>query len=370
MHIIIGIAIGVVISLIVALYLVTRRKQTTIQYDESLRIFTERLEDLASLRAKVDVMALAQENLRNNLISFETAIKGVETKVVESTVSVKDSVLRDFGEARRTLEGIKIDLDARKALEKELQESSRRIERVIAGGRSRGRAGENVLAEAFKQFPPNIIETNYKVNGHIVEYALILADGKRVPIDSKWSAVELIDSLESETDAEAREKIAVQIEQTVSSKVKEISKYIDPSCTTTWGIAAVPDAAFSVCRNIHLNAFSDGVILMPFSLALVYLLSLYQLHLQYARSVDLEKLNGYLTQMDQALEKLDNELENKISRGSTMVSNAFNECKRQIGVMRGASAYLKNLPEPSDTSPLELIQYSDSESEVSIDQTT
>ncbi len=370
MQIVLGIAIGVVVSLIIALFLVARKKSTMPQSNESLRLLTERLEDLASLNTKVDGMALAQDNLRNNLISFETAIKGVETKVVESTVSVKDSVLRDFGEARRTLEGIKTNLDAQKHLERELQESSRRIESVIAGGRSRGRAGENILAEAFKQFPPNIIETNYRVNGHIVEYALILADGKRVPIDSKWAAVELIAQLESENDAETREKIAGQIEQTVSSKVKEVSKYIDPSCTTTWGIAAIPDAAFNVCRNTHLDAFSEGVVLMPFSLALVYLLSLYQLHLQYARSVDIEKLNGYLTQMDQSLEKLDNELENKISRGSTMVSNAFNECKRQIGVMRGASAYLRNLPEAGEVSPLELIPASNSEYEVSADQTT
>jgi len=356
MNIVLGIVVGIVISLAIALMVVVRRKQAILDSGESLRLFTERLEDLAGLKTRVEGIAFSQDNLRNNLVSLENALKGVETKVVENSMSVRDSVLRDFGEARRTLEGIKIDLDSRKQLERELQESSRRIERIIAGSRTRGKAGENILAEAFKHFPPSILETNYRVNGRIVEYALVLADGKRVPIDSKWAAVDLIENLESQTDEETRDRMIRQVEQAVYSKVREVSKYIDPSCTTSWGIAAVPDAAFTICRNTHLDAFKDRVILMPFSLALVYLLSLYQLHLQYARSVDYEKLNAYLNQIESAIEKLDNELENKISRGSTMIVNAFNECKHQIGAMRGATTYLKSLPSPEGLTTPDLIE--------------
>lgn len=365
MQIALGIIIGIVIALIVALFILSRKKSVALDHTESLKLFTERLEYLAGLNAKVDVIASSQDNLRNNLMTMETALKGVETKIVENSMSVKDSVLRDFGEARRTLEAIKNDLDARKQLEKELQESSRRIENVIVGGRSRGKAGENVLAEAFKQFPPNIIETNFKVNGRIVEYALILADGKRVPIDSKWPAVSLIESLELESDIIARGKIISQIEQVMCSKVKEVTKYINPSCTTTWAIAAVPDAAFSVCHNTHLDAFADRVVLMPYSLALVYLLSLYQLHLQYAKTVDIEKVNGYLNQIDKAIEKLDSELENKVYRGSTMITNAFNECKLQIGVIRGASDYIRTFPKSEENPQAELIQISNPEHDLS-----
>ena len=147
------------------------------------------LRDLAGVRARVDSMAVGQEGLRTGLTSLESGLRGLEAKLIESTGSVKDSVLRDFAEARRTLEVIRAELEARKQLERDLQESSRRIEAVIAGGRSRGRAGENILAEAFKQFPPHIVETNFKVNGHPVEYALVLVDGRRVPVDSKWAII-------------------------------------------------------------------------------------------------------------------------------------------------------------------------------------
>ena len=337
MEILLGAAISLIVILSSIIVVMTaRRRSPSPESSEALRLFTERLEDLSNLKFATEGIASAQDTMRNSIASLEAALKGVETRVVESTGSVKDSMLRDFSEARRTLEGIKTELDARKEMEKELKESSRRIENVIAGGRSRGRAGENILAEAFKQFPPQIIESNFKVNGRPVEYALVLADGKRVPIDAKWPAVELMESLETESDAVSRDRIISQIEHAVLSKVKEVTKYIDPSVTTSWGIAAVPDAAFAVCRNTHLNAFTDRVILMPFSLAVVYLLSLYQLHLQYCRSVDIEKLEGYLSQMEQGLEKLDRELENKVSRGAAMINNAFEECKRQIGSMRGA----------------------------------
>ena len=307
-----------------------------------------------TLKSKVDEIAS----------KFEVALKGVETKVVETTSSVKESVLRDFGGVRETLAKITSEIDAHKKLEKELEESSHRIEAVVVGGRSRGRAGENILEEAFKKFPPQIIETNFKVRGHTVEYALVLADGKRVPIDSKWTTPELIEALDLEADPTRREEIIKQIEQTLLTKVKEVTKYIDPSTTAPWGIAAVPDSVFAVCRDVHLVAFRDRVIVMPYSLTIIYLLSLYQLHLQYYRSVDVEKLEGYLDQMERDLEKLNTELENRVARGATMIINAYDECKRVIGEMRGTAAYLKALPTGGQATQLELDEKSEDKNNV------
>lgn len=324
----------------------------------------KRPEDVGALKSKVDGIALVQDNLRQSLTTFEVALKGVETKVVESAGSVKESVLRDFGGVRETLAKITSELEARKKLEQELEESSRRIEAVVVGSRSRGKAGENILEEAFKKFPPQIIETNFKVRGHTVEYALVLADGKRVPIDSKWTTPELIEALDLEADPTRREEIIKQIEQTLLTKVKEVTKYIDPSTTAPWGIAAIPDSVFAVCRDVHLVAFRDRVIVMPYSLTIIYLLSLYQLHLQYYRSVDVEKLESYLDQMERDLEKLNTELENRVARGATMIINAYDECKRVIGEMRGTAAYLKALPTGGQATQLELDEKSENKNNV------
>lgn len=337
------IVIVAVLSLILVVLLV-RRKAPGAESSEAFKLLAQRLEDVGGLKSKVDTVASAQENLHQSLTLLQTALKGLETRVVETAGSVKDSVLKDFQEARTVLETIKTELDARRQLENQLQESARRIETVLVGARSRGMAGENILAEAFKQFPPQIIESNFKIKGRTVEYALVLIDGKRVPIDSKWPAQELMERLELEGDSKKREDIIRQIEQTVLNKVKEVTKYIDPSVTTPWAIAALPDSAFAVCRDAHFQAFKSKVILMPFSLTMIYLLSLYQLHLQFCRSVDVERLENYLTQMEQSLDKLDDKLENSISRGATMIANAYNDCKKLIGELRAASAYLRALP--------------------------
>ncbi len=329
----------IVVALAVCLAIVVTRKKT---------------EDVGALKSKVEEIASTQNNLRENLNTLAVALKGVETKVVETTGSVKESILRDFGGVRETLGKITSNLEARNKLEKELEESSHRIEAVVVGSRARGKAGENILEEAFKKFPPEIVETNFKVSGRPVEYALVLIDGKRVPIDSKWTTPELIESLESEPDLVRREEIIKQIEQTLLSKVKEVTKYIDPSVTVPWGIAAVPDSVFAVCRGVHLDAFREHVVVMPYSLTIIYLLSLYQLHLQYCRSVDIERLEGYLNQLEGNLNKLDMELDNRVSRGATMITNAFNECKRIIGEMRGAAAYLKALPSGGEATQVEI----------------
>lgn len=293
---------------------------------------------------------------------LEVALKGVETKVVESTSSVKESVLRDFGGVRETLAKITSDLETGKKLEKELEESSHRIEAVVVGSRAQGKAGENILEEALKKFPPQIVERNFKVSGHSVEYALVLADGKRVPIDSKWTTPELIKTLESEGDPARREEIIKQIEQTLLSKVKEVTKYIDPSVTVPWGIAAVPDSVFAVCRDVHPGAFHEyRVIVMPYSLTIIYLLTLYQLHSQYSQSVDIERLKAHLNEMERDLGKLDNELENRVFRGATMVKNAYDQCKSIIGKMR---IYLKVLPTGGEAKQLEPGEKSETENNV------
>src|SRR2546426_12354487 len=63
------------------------------------------------------------------------------------------------------------------------------------------------------------------------------------------------------------------------------------------------------------------------------------------RSIDLENLEGYLQQIDDNVTALDRLLENSIARGSTMIQNAFNDAKRNVGQMRGALAAMRAVPQ-------------------------
>ena len=84
---------------------------------------------------------------------------------------------------------------------------------------------------------------------------------------------------------------------------------------------------------------------MPYSMTIPYVLALFRLHLQYAKSIDLENLEGYLQQIDDNVASLDRLLENNIARGNTMIQNAFTEAKRNLGQMRGALAALRAVPQ-------------------------
>jgi hypothetical protein len=101
---------------------------------------------------------------------------------------------------------------------------------------------------------------------------------------------------------------------------------------------------------------------MPHSLTIIYLLSLYQLNLQYYRSLGVEKrLESYLNQLERDVDKLDTELEKRVSPAATMIENAFLACKQIVREMRDAAAYLKAPTESGEPAQIELAEKSTAE---------
>ena len=310
------------------------------------------LADLGALKSTVETVSSQQGALSQSLGMLQAAVQGVETKVLESSAGVREAIGKDLSDARIVVERLKVDGEERRRMEEDVQASARRIETVLLGSRTRGAAGENILQDAFRQFPAEMIDMNFRVNGKVVEYALILANGKRLPIDSKWPSPELLDRLGEAMQDPAKEAALVQeIERILRLKVRDVRQYIDPAATIGFAVAAVPDPIFNACRRAHLEAYREGVILMPYSMTIPYVLALFRLHLQYARSIDLENLEGYLQQIDDNVTALDRVLENSIARGSTMIQNAFNDAKRNVGQMRGALAALRAVPQAAAVTP-------------------
>ena len=330
------------ITLLCLVALLVRRPAATGPSDAVLAALT----DLGALKSNVEAVSNQQSALSQSLGMVQSAVQGVETKVLESSAGVRDAIGKDLSEARIAMERLKVDAEERRRMEEDVQASARRIETVLLGSRTRGAAGENILQDAFRQFPAEMIDMNFRVNGKVVEYALILANGKRLPIDSKWPSPELLDRLSDGLQDPGKEATIVQeIERVLRLKVREVKQYIDPASTLGFALAAVPDPVFNACRRAHLEAYREGVILMPYSMTIPYVLALFRLHLQYAKSIDIENLEGYLQQIDDNVASLDRLLENNIARGSTMIQNAFTEAKRNLGQMRGALAALRAVPE-------------------------
>ena len=330
------------VTLACLLAMLIRRPAATGPSDAVLAALT----DLGALKSNVEAVSNQQSALSQSLGMVQTAVQGVETKVLESSAGVRDAIGKDLSEARIAMERLKVDAEERRRMEEDVQASARRIETVLLGSRTRGAAGENILQDAFRQFPAEMIDMNFRVNGKVVEYALILANGRRLPIDSKWPSPELLDRLSDGLQEPGKEATIVQeIERVLRLKVREVKQYIDPAATLGFALAAVPDPVFNACRRAHLEAYREGVILMPYSMTIPYVLALFRLHLQYAKSIDLENLEGYLQQIDDNVASLDRLLENSIARGSTMIQNAFTDAKRNLGQMRGALAAMRAVPQ-------------------------
>jgi len=278
-------------------------------------------------------------------------VEGAVRALEQRTGAAEVAVARDVGEARRALEGLLARAEERKQLEEELRTAARRVEAVLTGSRSRGAAGENILEEALAAFPPGLVERDFRVRGKPVEYALVLAGGRRLAVDSKWPEAALLARLEEETDPGRRAKQVEELERAVVRKAREAAQYIDPAVTVPWAVVAIPDAAFALCRRAPHEAFRERVILIPYSLVSPYLLTLYSLHLHLERSVDRAALLSALARLEQSLNDLDRVLENSLARSATMVSNAYTELRRLAGGMRGALALLEALPDGGESGP-------------------
>ncbi len=241
----------------------------------------------------------------------------------------------DMGRVRELVEGLRASSEARVRAEEPVWHAVRRIESVLAGKGSRGRAGENLLEEALAHLPPGMLVRDFGVGGRRVEFALVLPDGRRLPVDSKWTAIRELEELRAETDEERRRTLSKRIEDEVARRAREAEAYLDPMLTTPFAVACVPDAAFAVCRKAHADAFTRGVILVPYASALPVLLALYALAARYGAG---DEVQGCLAELEGLVSAMAQTLENKVARATTMLQNASDEWRTHVGKARGALA--------------------------------
>src|SRR2546426_2253513 len=243
-----------------------------------------------------------------------------------------------LSQTQSVVEGLRSAVSARQPVEEEAGASLKRLESVIAGSSSRGAAGEHILEEALRHLPPEMLQRNVWVGGKVVELALRLPGGKLLRMASKWvSSVALEQLAAPGLDANRRAQLMGQVEREVERRVREVSQYIDPATTAPFALAVIPDAAYDVCRGAIVNAHSRHVMVVGYAMALPYLLTLYQLHLQFARSVDMEKLQSALIDIERQVDVLEGILENKVQRSLTVLQNAYTEGRQATAKIRAST---------------------------------
>jgi DNA recombination protein RmuC len=250
--------------------------------------------------------------------------------------SLDDQALRQgLVDTRRAVDDLRARDEERRERDEESRAAIRRLETTFLGAATRGAVGENVVWEALSVLPPDMVDTGFRVNGKQVEFALRLPDGRRLPVDSKWAGVAEIEALE-EAEGPDRQRLAGSVERLVAGRAREVAKYLDPSLTAPFAVAAVPDAAYGVLRRAHLEAYGDRVLLVPYSGALPVLLALYALCCRLG--VDAADVGALVSEVEGALAAIERDLENRVERGAQMTQNAAAEIRVQIGRARGAAA--------------------------------
>jgi hypothetical protein len=353
--------LGAIVILLVAVMVRLARRRDSTALDSTLPTLVESLRNLSAVEAQVTALTSAHSTLLQNMSKFEVSLKGLETKFAQGTGEVREALSKDVGDARRVLVELKTRFEDQSKRDDDMHAVTRRIERVLVGARTRGASGENILADAFAEFPPEMIDRNFRVGGKVVEYAIVLPNAKRLPVDSKWSGVEVIERIQKETDPDRIKRLEADVEREVEKKVKEVASYIDPSATSNIAIAAVPDSVYGICKKVHIEAYKMGVLLMAYSMVVPYILALYHLHLQMARSIDFENIEAYITKIERSLDEVDKILENRVARAGTMAANAYTECKQILGSMRAATAFLRELPSGEERAQRQELRAGDSE---------
>lgn len=223
-----------------------------------------------------------------------------------------------------------------------------RMQLLLAGTPHRGAAGESILREILSALPAGLRYENLRMNDQVVEYAIKLPGERFLPIDSKWPGVTQLAALETEEDPTRRAALLAEIDRMIAKKAQEVAKYLDPERTLMLGVAAVPDAVFAACSAAHVRAFQSGVVVLPYSLTVPYVLSLLVLFWRFGQALDTGRLQASVSRLEQCWGTLEAELDGRFARALTMLQNTqaelratLRDCKDATGALRASSVDLE-----------------------------
>ena len=289
-------------------------------------------------------------------LAFANARRALDAKLAATQAELRrladTATYRDTGaaEMRREIQAFRESLEItharereRRAREDQAWTALQRVTSVLAGGQRSGRAGENVLREAFASLPPSMVVTDFRVNGRVVEFGLVLADGRRLAVDSKWTSDRELQALGQAPDPMERDRLIRAVENEVARRAREVSAYLDPAVTAPLAVAAVPDAAYAVLRRAHADAYRSGVVVISYSQALPFVLFLYGLMTRLGGAVDAQ---ACLADVAALLDAMEATVENKLARAATMLSNGAEELRGQMGKARSTISRAADMAEP------------------------
>ena len=132
---------------------------------------------------------------------------------------------------------------------------------------------------------------------------------------------------------------------------------LDPELTLGIGVAAVPEAVYQNTQRAHAYALRQGVVVISYSMAVPYLLTLLQLAIRFVPRSELDpaRLSPLFQALENALADMEKELNGRLSQGLTMVTNSRGALQQHVGTALETLARLQGvtmLEEPEQPAAL------------------
>ena len=327
-----GILLSAVLILLIALFL--RKPPDASSFQTMLANFSQGLGgmqlDVRGISDRVAIIERNQASFGQNVSALGVRLAETDT-IAKGIHQTAGDIRAGLAEAQTALAAIQGHAAARVQQEQLTAESVRRLENVIAGTKTKGTAGENIMDLVFSQLPAEWQVRDFPVGNKSVEFGLRLPNNLILPIDSKWPATNLVEEFLAAQDPVEQQRIKTEIERAVLQKAREVRKYIDPSITLGFGIATVPDAVFDLCPKAQVESMRMNVVLLSYSMFIPYLLLTIETVLKTSRDVDLQRLMAYLDAAQQMVGALQTEMEGRLSKAITMISNSRDDMRAMLG---------------------------------------
>lgn len=258
-----------------------------------------------------------------------------------------------FEEQKKSTENFLVEQDKGRAeLEKQrdaqLQDMKRLMEsftRTISGTKTRGMAGEEMLAEVLRNsIQAGIVVKDLKAADGCVEFAWKVDSNKYIPIDAKLPDVfELIGKYDSASDVEDQKSYKKEIIFKIIKEIKNVQKYQNLPNTIDCCMLVVPPAVLEIAPEIISTAKESNVFICTYTDVFTIAYILGEQYIRMKEEGDIGKYRKMIERLFQALGKIYKNIET-IERGITIITNAKKDMQDEIAKTKDSAKEIEDLP--------------------------
>ena len=260
------------------------------------------------------------EQLKHQLDPLQRRLDELQDKTVEANASLRRLDNLEPNNLREQVSKLPL-------IKKDVEGIAKGVQDLITIllGRRSGQAGERLVKELLGPLIGDWVVEDIQLGTGRVEFAIQMAGGYYVPLDSKLVAADLVAQLDDENVSDQKRK---QIEQRIAEQTRKYAreiarKYLIDKKTLGFGVAAVPDSVYALCRSVVAKELVEQkIVVVPYSLLVPFVLSLYLIAQRLGISAQLSETQQLIGQAQTLLQQTLKDLRNR-EKDFTAVQNAY-----------------------------------------------